>query len=193
MKIAALVLAAGLSRRYGKENKLLETIGGELMVVQVVRAICRSSVDQVLVLTGHESSLIEEALAEFSSIKLLYNPNYQLGMSTSIVAGVQNLQGMDACMICLADLPYLKTEDYSYFVTRYRQAHRVDQIQVPSYRGRSGHPVIFGSNFFDDLTTLPISDFGARDIIRHNLPSVRSIEVDHERILQDIDIPKYYK
>jgi molybdenum cofactor cytidylyltransferase len=190
MKIAALVLAAGLSRRYGKKNKLLEVVDGEPMIFQVVRAIQRSSVDQVLVVTGYESELIEKALAEISSIKIVYNPNYQLGMSSSIVTGVQNLQGVDACMICLADMPYLKTEDYNYFAAKYRDEDKLDRIQVPSCQGKSGHPVIFGSSFFDELTGLSVSDVGAKDIVRHDLHRVKHIEVDHVRILQDIDTPK---
>jgi molybdenum cofactor cytidylyltransferase len=189
MKIAALVLAAGLSQRYGASNKLLALVDEEPMVLRVVRAVSQANINSVVVVTGHEADLVEKALGEIPNVNFVKNTQYQLGMSSSIVAGAHFLEGMDGCLICLADLPWLTTADYNYFVAKFRVENNLNQILVPTHAGKNGHPVIFGGHFFTALKELSISDQGAREIIENNLAKVKNIEVEHRRILQDIDTP----
>jgi molybdenum cofactor cytidylyltransferase len=187
MKIAAIVLAAGLSKRYGPENKLLSLIDGVPMIRKVVVEIDRSKVDLVLVVTGYQSELIEDILVGVDKVQLVYNDHYEEGMSTSIVKGAQDLHQMDGCMICLGDLPHLTANDYDRLIEVFNAKKATNRIIIPTFRGKRGHPVVFGQSFFDDLKNLPFSDEGARKIILANEGCVLEVEMDNHNILKDID------
>ena len=85
--IAALVLAAGQSRRMGGTNKLLATIGGKPLVRMAAEAALASRAVSVTVVTGHDAGAIEAALAGLA-VALAHNPNYAAGLSTSLRAGL---------------------------------------------------------------------------------------------------------
>jgi molybdenum cofactor cytidylyltransferase len=106
-KIAAIILAAGMSRRMGKTNKLLESIGGEKIVSRVARQIRTSQVEQVLLVTGHDAEKVRLAVDD-KNIVFIHNPNFADGLSTSLHCGLINLpEEIDAVAICLADMPCL--------------------------------------------------------------------------------------
>jgi molybdenum cofactor cytidylyltransferase len=187
MKIAALVLAAGLSRRYGKENKLLRPVDGVAMIRKVVEAISHSKVYEVLVVTGHQPTVVEKMLEGLDKVRFILNDRYEKGISTSIVVGVQGLGQIDGCMICLGDLPHLTTNDYDRLIDVFDSKQSINRIIIPTFQGKRGHPVIFGKSFFGDLENLPISDKGARKIILSNEQHNLELEMQHDGILRDID------
>ena len=101
--ISAVILAAGESRRMGKQNKLLLPIGGEALLVKLVASVCASDVGQVLVVIGHEAEKIRRELNEFP-LNFVYNPNFREGMTTSIKYGVKEVSHeCDGLLICLGD------------------------------------------------------------------------------------------
>ena len=81
--ISALILAAGESRRMGKQNKLLLPVGGKALLVRLVKSVCDSDVGQVLVVIGHEAEIIRRELNDLP-LSFVYNPNFSKGMTTSI-------------------------------------------------------------------------------------------------------------
>ena len=187
MKIAAIVLAAGLSRRYGQENKLLKSFAGVPMIRCVVEAIGHASIDQIVVVTGHQNQAIELALSGIAGLQFVYNPEFEKGMSTSIAAGAKALGDVAACLVCLGDLPYLQPADYDKLIELFKREKSGDRIMIPTFRGRKGHPVIFGSLFFAALRNLPATDHGARQIILEHKREVIEVEMDTDGILTDID------
>ena len=65
--IAAIVLAAGLSRRMG-QSKVLMKVGGRALIRYVVESVLAGGVDSVWVVTGPDVEPIEAALAGFEVI-----------------------------------------------------------------------------------------------------------------------------
>src|SRR5690606_920934 len=86
-RIAALVLAAGSSRRMGAVNKLLATVDGRPLVRIAVEAASRSEADPVVLVTGHERERIEAAVAGLDVLRI-HNPDHARGLSTSLRAGL---------------------------------------------------------------------------------------------------------
>jgi len=187
VKIAAIVLAAGLSRRYGPENKLLQLIDGVPMIWRVVDTIGRSMVDKIMVVTGHQAKEIETALAGIANLNLVHNPEFEKGMSTSISIGIKSLGEVDACLICLGDLPHLTPKDYDRLIQLFNSEKSTERIMIPTFQGRKGHPVVFGSTFFNELRNLQPTDQGARNLIVKHKSLVKEIEMATNGILTDID------
>src|ERR671919_929991 len=89
-KIAALVLAAGQSRRMGQANKLLAPVDGGPMVAHAVDAMLASRADPVIVVTGHQADEVRMALGE-RPVVWAHNPDYASGLSNSLAVGLAAL------------------------------------------------------------------------------------------------------
>ena len=186
--ISAVILAAGESRRMGKQNKLLLPVGGETLLVKLVKSVCASDVGQVLVVIGHEAENIRCKLKEFP-LSFVYNPNYSEGMTTSIKSGVKEVSpDCDGLLICLADMPLINTSDINQLIHAYVQ-NRVkgeSLIVVPVFKGQRGNPVLFSKEFQNDILKHK-NKSGCKEVIMNNTESVMEIEMDDENILVDVD------
>src|SRR5262249_24798835 len=89
-RVAALVLAAGRSRRMGAENKLLAKLDGTPLVVRAVDTALASRARPVIVVTGHMADEVRSALIE-RSVSFVHNGEWGEGMSTSLRAGIAAL------------------------------------------------------------------------------------------------------
>ncbi|HWA80165.1 MAG TPA: molybdopterin-binding/glycosyltransferase family 2 protein, partial [Acetobacteraceae bacterium] len=104
--IAAIVLAAGRSRRMAPLNKLLlPGQNGKPMITRVVDNVLSSAARPVLVVTGHQAEEIERALAG-RPVRFVQAPDYAQGLSASLKAGVAAVPPECAgAIICLGDMP----------------------------------------------------------------------------------------
>jgi CTP:molybdopterin cytidylyltransferase MocA len=104
-QVAAIILAAGTSSRFGAANKLLAGWGGQPMVRTVAGAALATELDPVIVVTGHESEQVEAALAGLD-VRFVHNPDYSQGQAGSVKRGISAVpQWCDAAMILLGDMP----------------------------------------------------------------------------------------
>ena len=192
--ISAVILAAGESRRMGKQNKLLLPIGGEALLVKLVASVCASDVGQVLVVIGHEAEKIRSELNEFP-LNFVYNPNFSEGMTTSIKYGVKEVSNeCDGLLICLGDMPFINTSEISKLIHAYVQ-NRIKEkklIVVPVFQGKRGNPVLFSSEFRNDILEYK-KEFGCKEVIMNNSEYVKEIEMDDENMLLDVDTLEDYQ
>ena len=192
--ISAVILAAGESRRMGKQNKLLLPIGGEALLVKLVASVCASDVGQVLVVIGHEAEKIRRELNEFP-LNFVYNPNFSEGMTTSIKSGVKEVSAdCDGLLICLADMPLINTSDINQLIHAYVQ-NRIKEkrlIVVPVFQGQRGNPVLFSSEFRNDILEYQMES-GCRGVIMNYPESVKEIKMDNNNMLLDVDTLEDYQ
>ena len=192
--ISAVILAAGESRRMGKQNKLLLPIGGEALLVKLVKSVCASDVGQVLVVIGHEAEKIRRELNNFP-LSFVYNPNFIEGMTTSIKSGVKKVSpDCDGFLICLADMPFINTPEINKLIHAYVQ-NRIKEkrlIVVPVFQGHRGNPVLFSSEFRNDILEHK-KESGCKGVIINNSESVKEIEMDNDNMLLDVDTLKDYQ
>lgn len=188
VRVSAIVLAAGQSRRMGSINKLLAEIDGAPMVQRVVDAIARSRIDSTLVVTGHQSADVQTAL-QGRDVAFIDNPDFAEGLSTSVRTGIVSLGDyIDGALICLGDMPRINPSHINRLIESFNPAEG-RSICVPTSRGKRGNPVLFDRTFFADLATLA-GDVGARHLIGKNDDQVYEVELADDCIFVDIDTPK---
>ena len=192
--ISAVILAAGESRRMGKQNKLLLPIGGEALLVKLVASVCASDVGQVLVVIGHEAEKIRRELNEFP-LNFVYNPNFSEGMTTSIKYGVKVVSHeCDGLLICLGDMPFINTSEINKLIHAYAKNRIKGEglIVVPVFKRQRGNPVLFSIEFRNDILEHKIES-GCKEVIMKNSDSVMEIEMDDEKMLLDVDTMEDYQ
>ncbi len=184
-RVAALVLAAGQSRRMGARNKLLAKIDAKPMVVRVVDAALDSVAESVVVVTGHEAEAVERVLAD-RPVRFVHNPDFAAGLSTSLQAGLSALdRDIDAFLVLLGDMPRVSADIINELIATFDpSAGRA--IIVPTYDGKRGNPVLWDRHFLAEMRTLA-GDVGARHLIGHHAEQVAEVAFADDAILLDID------
>ncbi|HWN69495.1 MAG TPA: molybdopterin-binding/glycosyltransferase family 2 protein [Haliangium sp.] len=183
--VTAVVLAAGRSMRMGAQNKLVVDVLGTPMIGRVVDALLASSVERVVVVTGHERERVEAALAG-RGVTFVHNPDYAAGMSTSLRAGIRALgPEIDAALVCLGDMPWIAPAHVDALIDAFQPVEG-REICVPVYQGKRGNPVLFAARFFDAMSQLE-GDMGARALIDAHAEVVFQVPVDQSGVLVDVD------
>lgn len=190
MRIGAVVLAAGQSRRMGAENKLVLEVDGAPMVTRVVDALIASSVVDIVVVTGHEPERVQQALTG-RPVRYHHNPAFANGMSTSLRTGITALaedDGLDGALVALGDMPFVKPGHIEALVAAL-QPHQGATIAVPVLAGRRGNPVVWARAHFEALLAVD-GDRGAREVIVANPDAVVEVAVQDDAVLVDLDTPE---
>ena len=192
--ISAVILAAGESRRMGKQNKLLLRVGGEAMLVKLVKVVCASDASQVLIVIGHEAEQIRLELNNLP-LRFVHNPNYRKGMTTSIKSGIKEVsQNSDGFLICLADMPFINTSEINKLIHAYvkNRIRGKGLIVVPVFKRQRGNPVLFSIEFRNDILEHK-KESGCKEVIMKNSDSVMEIEMDDENMFLDVDTMEDYQ
>ena len=141
LKVAVVLLAAGLSTRMGERNKLLIEIDGEPLVRRTARTFLATGAD-VHVVVGYEAAAVRTALAGLP-LAFVENPNFAEGQATSARAGVDSVPaGYDAVLVALADQAALTPADINDLLRAFAESGR-SRILIPIFQGQRGNPVVF--------------------------------------------------
>ena len=187
-RLAALILAAGQSRRMGTLNKLLIGIDGKPMVRHVVDAVLASTARPLVAVVGHERDKVEAALAG-TDVNFVFNPDYAQGLSTSLKRGVAALpEEIDGAVVALGDMPRVTGAEINRLIGAFNPVEG-RAICVPTRRGKRGNPVLLARRFFAELSAVS-GDVGARELIAAHPELVAEIEMESDAVLTDIDTPQ---
>ena len=184
--IAAIVLAAGQSVRFGQCKQLMQ-VGDKALIEHVLDTVNASAVDDIILVLGAHADEIQRRV-KFRRERVVINPRYGEGMSTSIQAGLRELQrSTDAAIIVLADQPFVSPQTLNRLADEYRK--RKAAAVVPTYRGARGNPVLVGRSLFPEMLALR-GDVGFREILKRDPASIVTVPVDDVGIVTDIDTPE---
>jgi molybdenum cofactor cytidylyltransferase len=188
-RVAALILAAGQSRRMGTLNKLLIGIDGKPMLRHVAEAVQASQARPIVVVTGHQRDKVEAALAGLGIARFVFNPDYAKGLSTSLKQGIAALpKGTEAAVICLGDMPRVAAGEIDRLIAAFNPVEG-RAIVLPTRRGKRGNPVLLASRLFQEISNVS-GDVGARDLIAAHPELVVEVEMEGDGTLLDIDTPQ---
>ena len=181
--VAGVVLAAGLSTRFGR-NKLLCEVEGEPLVRRAARVALAAGLDPVVVVVGHEAERVEAALAGLAC-RAVRNPDPAAGQGTSLRAGLEILPAqVMAAVILLADMPLVTAGMVAALADRWRAGGVL--VVASEFGGVQAPPTLFDRAVFHELTER--GDRPARAVVaRHEAESAR-LSWPAERAL-DLDAP----
>jgi molybdenum cofactor cytidylyltransferase len=184
--IAAVVLAAGLSSRMGR-NKLLLEPGGEALVRRAVRCAQEAGLSPVYVVTGHEREEVEARLAGLGCT-FVFNPSFARGMNTSIRAGFRALP--DACegaVVLLGDMPFVTAGMVRALVERFRERPVPPPVVLSFYGEVVAPPILYGKATFAGLRALA-DDAPGKAVLEQHKREAASVQ-QPEEALRDLDVP----
>ncbi|MEH6726549.1 MAG: NTP transferase domain-containing protein, partial [Hyphomicrobiales bacterium] len=192
-KIAALLLAAGQSKRMGPNNKLIAEVDGKPLIRHVADAAIGALGEDLTIVTGAQPEQVVAAL-DGLPVQTIFNPDFDQGLSTSLRAGIQALARRDTkpdgVLVLLGDMPRISQEIVKQLVAAF-DPEKGRQIIVPTDAGKRGNPVLWSTRFLDALTGIQ-GDTGARHLIGEYAEFVYEVEVGRAASF-DLDTPDQMK
>lgn len=147
-EIAAIVLAAGYSKRMGLFKPLLD-LYGQPVIVRVVDTFVRAGVCDVRVVVGHNRDALIPVLEKLGT-RVIINADYAHGMFTSVLAGVKNLEpAVKSFFVLPADMPLIQPSTIRCLADTHGDSP--EKILLPCYDGHSGHPPLVPSKFKEHI------------------------------------------
>jgi molybdenum cofactor cytidylyltransferase len=180
-KIYAIILAAGQSSRFGSPKQLADWQDNSLLqhTINMTQPLFDKN---IIVILGAHSERIQAKLDQ-SDISIAINNDWQLGLSSSIRAGINTLPAnTEAVMILLCDQPLIKPSSLKKLIELWQQ--HPSAIVASEYQQSSGVPAIFPAAFFSQLKSLQ-GDQGAKKLLMSMQQQVLTIHVPEASI--DID------
>lgn len=172
----------------GDTNKLTLEVEGTPMVTRVVEALERSRVDHIVVVTGHEPERIAQAL-EGHDVRLVHNPAYRDGISSSIRAGVEALpEEVDGALIALADMPWVSPDVLDRLIGAFTADGELS-IFIPMFGRKRGNPVLWSSLHFQELRALE-GDVGGKSLFHRHSAAICYVDVQSAGVSVDVDTPQ---
>ncbi len=190
-RVAAVVLAAGAGERFGGPKQIAPWRGKPL-ILHVLDAVAAAAVDEIVVVLGAHQDRVRPVVERWRAahargkpVRLVPNPHWAEGLSTSVRAGLRALGPVSAALFPLADQPRISSALLDALIQRHRQT--LAPAVVPTYGDKPGAPVLFDARLFPELMELQ-GDVGGRVLVRKYQEAVAWVAWDVSAG-QDVDRP----
>lgn len=187
LRFAAIVLAAGKSKRMGT-NKLLLEVKGRTVLDRLLDALDESIVDDVYVVLGHRTEDLEPIIQNHRAQQVI-NPDYNEGMTSSFRAGLREVSA-DATFLILADQLGLKPDLIELMALRIESDPEV-MIVSPVHEDKRGHPVLFRRSLFPEIFEMGSED-NLKNLVDRHHDAHKYVEGDLWCTL-DMDTPEEFE
>lgn len=182
--IIGLILAAGLSRRFGSDKRQARLRSGKTVFTASL-SVAQSQLSEVSVVLRPADDAFELGIPH--GVQLIRSESSALGLGHSLASGIRDIadrSDADAVAIFLGDMPWISAGS----LKRLFSAADRDHIVQPLFKGQSGHPVIFGRRFWPELIHLT-GDTGAKPVVKAHPEALVQIMVKDPGVLLDVDTP----
>jgi molybdenum cofactor cytidylyltransferase len=184
---AAVVLAAGRSRRFGSPKPLL-IVDGEPLVRRAVHAALATGPSRALVIVDVHATAIRTALEDLAGIEFVECGDDR--MAGSLRTGLLALDDrIDAALVVLTDQPGLTAAHLQRLVEAWRT--RPTNAAASTYAGTRGVPAILPRSWFARLLGADAGDEGARALLRAAATDIHDVEAPD--LAFDIDTPQDFQ
>ena len=182
--ISAILLSAGLSKRFKNGNKLIYKFNRQEILIYSLKNILKSKIDEIIVVTGKDHNRIKRILPKYKKIKIIKSLKYKSGLSFSIRSGIKHLNlESNGFFICLGDMPFFSHKYYNKMINHFNKSNKYPL--VPFFNDKMRNPVLFPMSYLKKLKDLR-GDVGAKKIIIQN--KYNKIRFSRYKNFYDIDI-----
>ena len=190
IRVSAILLAAGESRRMGAVNKLALPVGGRALVRRTAETLLQAGLEEVVAVVGHERDSVS-ALLRGLRLRIVHNDHYREGQMTSVYCGMDALdKDCDAVLVCLADLPLLTVEDLMRLIVAF--ADCPTSVLVPSFQGARGNPILLAHAHREQILAGG-RNLGCKRLMEKNPALVTALEMENDHTVFDLDTPDAYR
>ncbi len=180
-RAAIILLASGLSRRYGNRDKLTANLGGKHLIEHSAAELSKLPALTRIAVTPSDRHDLRNDLINRFVIAINKKPKHGLGHSIAVGVQVALQFKPDAIVICMGDMPFIESWMIESLLAKVGDADIV-HAGAPD---RVHPPTAFGAACFDQLRTLD-GDDGARRIIGQGGFRVTGLSVPSP-LLVDVD------
>ena len=183
--ISGVVLAAGTASRFGA-TKQIAIVDGKALAQHAIDALSDAGVDEIVVVTGHDAVKVGSALTLPANARIVYNPRFKQGQSTSLATALHALDDdSEGAIVLMADQPGVTADVVRALVARFIATRM--QIVRATYRDGPG-PSLLSREIYGEAGHLT-GDVGARELIASHPEWVEEVEID-EPTPSDVDTPQ---
>lgn len=161
IKITAIIMASGLSKRMGTD-KLILPFRRKLLFQHILDTLEKIAFEEIIIVTTNEKIM---DYAKKKGITAVVNDDADKGQSASILKGLENSPKSDGYMFIVADQPFLSEETIQTLINVFSK--NPDKIVMPFFKGAKGNPVIFPHRVKKDLMKIT-GDQGGSVVIKKN-------------------------
>ena len=188
-RIAAVILAAGASRRMRGRDKLMETVEGKPLLRRVADAAWTSMASEVVVVLGARADVRRQVL-DGLAVRFVTSDDWQAGMAHSIRVGIESLDDqVDGAIIMLGDMPEVGAPLLNQLITMFDPERGLDIVRPRAASGPVGNPILFGKAHFPALAQLT-GDIGAKALISDHPDRIFDMPTGDDGVLIDLDTPE---
>ena len=188
--VTTIILAAGLSRRMGAQNKLLLPVGDRPMIQHMVDVYRAATGGRVVVVTGHQAPEIESALKD-SGADICFNADFEHGQPTSVACGLRAANDTGDILIALGDQPLLTADDIRSLMAAHAAADK-SRISIPAVEDQRGNPILVPAVLRAQLLVDPRSP-GCKKFTRTHPEHVQFHKLAAPGFYADVDTPEAYR
>lgn len=185
IRAAAILLAAGRSRRLGRPKPLLPWGEGTLIAYQIAE-LAAAGCQPIIVVLGHEAGAVLPHL-DHPSVEAIINPRYEEGRASSLRAGAQSVPAdAEAVVILSVDQPRPRDALRRLLAEHERGGALITQ---PEHRGHRGHPVVVSARLLPELRQATDETLGLRAVLRAHADRTRLVPFDDPVVTVDLNTP----
>ena len=189
--IAAVLLAAGESKRMGQNKSLLPWINDQSLIAFQTNSLVEAGFGPIVVVLGHQASEVKPAIPNLPSVSVVENKDYKLGRSGSVIRGLKELpDDIDGVVILNVDSPRNVSVLRSLRIAFESSG---GSLAVLSYQGEAGHPWLFPTALMPELLTINEAGLGLREVESRHQEKWLLVETDSPTSLTNINSPEDYK
>ena len=149
-RIDCFILAAGMSKRMGSENKLLKKIKNNIILNQTLINHTESKINNINLILGYQKDIILKYIDQ-KKISIIENNNFKSGMLSSILKINENISNKTkGILISLADMPFVTSEDINKLIKIFNENNQ-KIICIPENKGKLGNPLLLPKEIYKDL------------------------------------------
>ncbi len=190
LMITCVLLAAGLSERFGSP-KALAHVYGTTIIGHLQSVLTETQVNEVVIVLGAHAEETKPHLLKHTKVKFVYNKDYNLGQTSSFKAGLKSISDEAQGILLLpVDCPFVQKETINALIRHFLEHSPL--IVVPSFDQKKGHPPLFSACLKNEFLTLD-NERGLNTVTHVHRSETAIFPVDDAGVIRTFNTPEEFK